>query len=136
LDLIQLALEREHFDLCRFDGTMDVKKKAAAITEFKSQTRKPKVLIVSLKAGGVGLNVGDLCDFLPSMPLMISLAANNCKSCIHGMFECFTCPCPSNMSISNRIPKMDCWWNAAVENQGCHSFTLSIPASLTFDPSH
>ena len=63
LDLIQMALEREHFDLCRFDGTMDVKKKAAAITEFKSQSRKPKVLIVSLKAGGVGLNVCNLRRF-------------------------------------------------------------------------
>ena len=57
LDLIQVALEREHFNLCRFDGTMDVKKKAAAINDFKSSSRKPKVLIVSLKAGGVGLNV-------------------------------------------------------------------------------
>ena len=58
LDLIQIALEREHFDQYRFDGTMDMKKKAAAINEFKSPSRKPKVLIISLKAGGVGLNVG------------------------------------------------------------------------------
>jgi len=65
LDLIQVALEREHFDLCRFDGTMDVKKKAAAITDFKSSSRKPKVLIVSLKAGGVGLNVCTWRKFTP-----------------------------------------------------------------------
>lgn len=57
LDLIQMALERERFDHYRFDGTMDIKKKGAAITEFKSASRKPKVLVVSLKAGGVGLNV-------------------------------------------------------------------------------
>jgi len=36
---------------------MDVKKRSAAISEFKQDERKPKVLIVSLKAGGVGLNV-------------------------------------------------------------------------------
>jgi DNA repair protein RAD5 len=58
LDLIQIALERENFEQYRFDGSMDIKKKNAAVTEFKSPSRKPKVLIVSLKAGGVGLNVG------------------------------------------------------------------------------
>lgn len=58
LDLIQIALEREHFEQYRFDGSMDIKKKNAAVTEFKSPSRKPKVLVISLKAGGVGLNVG------------------------------------------------------------------------------
>jgi DNA repair protein RAD5 len=57
MDLIQVALEREGIDQYRFDGTMDVKKKNAAINDFKSQTKKPKVLVISLKAGGVGLNV-------------------------------------------------------------------------------
>lgn len=52
-----MALEREGIDQYRFDGTMDVKKKNAAISEFKSHSRKPKVLVISLKAGGVGLNV-------------------------------------------------------------------------------
>lgn len=52
-----MALEREQIDQYRFDGTMDVKKKSAAISEFKSHSQKPKVLVVSLKAGGVGLNV-------------------------------------------------------------------------------
>jgi DNA repair protein RAD5 len=36
---------------------MDIKKRNDAVSEFKSASRKPKVLIVSLKAGGVGLNV-------------------------------------------------------------------------------
>lgn len=60
LDLIQTMLERERFTWYRFDGSMDVKKRNEAITEFKSSSREPKVLIVSLKAGGVGLNVGVL----------------------------------------------------------------------------
>lgn len=63
LDLIQTALDRENFEQYRFDGTMDIKKKNAAVTEFKSPSRKPKVLVISLKAGGVGLNV---CPFLQS----------------------------------------------------------------------
>jgi hypothetical protein len=57
LDLIQVALQREHFEQYRFDGSMDLKKRGAAVSEFRSPSRTPKVLIVSLKAGGVGLNV-------------------------------------------------------------------------------
>ncbi|KAF8167532.1 DNA repair protein RAD5, partial [Crassisporium funariophilum] len=77
LDLIQASLHRENIDQYRFDGTMDVKKKSAAINEFKSASRKPKVLVVSLKAGGVGLN----------------------------------------LTTANHVFMMDCWWNAATENQ-------------------
>ncbi|KAG5652932.1 hypothetical protein H0H81_003075 [Sphagnurus paluster] len=57
LDLIQVALERERYDQYRFDGSMDIKKKNAAVAEFRAPSRKPKVLVVSLKAGGVGLNL-------------------------------------------------------------------------------
>ncbi|KAF7337701.1 DNA repair protein RAD5 [Mycena sanguinolenta] len=57
LDLIQAVLKREHFEQYRFDGSMDVKKRGKALEEFKAPTRKPKVLVVSLKAGGVGLNL-------------------------------------------------------------------------------
>ncbi|GLB43501.1 putative HIRAN domain containing protein [Lyophyllum shimeji] len=77
MDLIQVALERERFDQYRFDGSMDIKKKNAAIAEFKSPSRKPKVLVISLKAGGVGLN----------------------------------------LTTANHVFMMDCWWNAATENQ-------------------
>lgn len=52
-----MALDRERLSWYRFDGSMDLKKRNAAISEFKQNERKPKVLIVSLKAGGVGLNV-------------------------------------------------------------------------------
>ncbi|TFK56768.1 hypothetical protein OE88DRAFT_1650222, partial [Heliocybe sulcata] len=57
LDLIGKALQREHFTWYRFDGSMNVKKRNEAIAEFKAPSRSPKVLIVSLKAGGVGLNL-------------------------------------------------------------------------------
>jgi len=57
LSLISTALDRERLTWYRFDGSMDIKKRSAAIAEFKQNERKPKVLIVSLKAGGVGLNV-------------------------------------------------------------------------------
>jgi DNA repair protein RAD5 len=58
LDLIEVVLKREDLDWYRFDGSMDVKKRNAAIKEFREPSQHPKVLIISLKAGGVGLNVG------------------------------------------------------------------------------
>ncbi|KAG9316777.1 putative DNA repair protein RAD5 [Chiua virens] len=77
LTLISTALDRERFAWYRFDGSMDMNKRSAAIAEFKQNERKSKVLIVSLRAGGVGLNL--------------------------------TC--------ANHVFMMDCWWNAAIENQ-------------------
>ncbi|KAG6846036.1 hypothetical protein H0H87_006400 [Tephrocybe sp. NHM501043] len=77
MDLIQVALDREKYDHYRFDGSMDIKKKNAAVSEFKAPSRKPKVLVISLKAGGVGLN----------------------------------------LTTANHVFIMDCWWNAATENQ-------------------
>ncbi|KAK0465497.1 P-loop containing nucleoside triphosphate hydrolase protein [Desarmillaria tabescens] len=77
LDLIERALKRDQFDFYRFDGSMDVKRRTAALNDFKSTSRTPKVLIVSLKAGGVGLN----------------------------------------LTNANHVFMMDCWWNAATENQ-------------------
>lgn len=69
LDLIGTALGREHITFCRFDGTMDMKKKSAAVAEFKAPSRRPKVLIISLKAGGVGLNV--YCISTPHLSLFL-----------------------------------------------------------------
>lgn len=62
LDLIQIVLEREDLAWYRFDGSMDIKKRNEAVSGFKESSREAKVLIVSLKAGGVGLNVSRLSD--------------------------------------------------------------------------
>ncbi|PIL31409.1 hypothetical protein GSI_06110 [Ganoderma sinense ZZ0214-1] len=77
LDLIQNVLEREGLPWYRFDGSMDIKKRNEAVTGFKAPSREPKVLIISLKAGGVGLN----------------------------------------LTNASHVFMMDCWWNAATENQ-------------------
>ncbi|KAH9910501.1 SNF2 family N-terminal domain-containing protein, partial [Epithele typhae] len=77
LDLIQVVLEREGLPWHRFDGSMDIKKRNEAVSSFKAASREPKVLIISLKAGGVGLN----------------------------------------LTNANHVFMMDCWWNAATENQ-------------------
>ncbi|KAF2188977.1 hypothetical protein K469DRAFT_702667 [Zopfia rhizophila CBS 207.26] len=56
LDLIEPALTRDHIPFLRFDGTMAQKQRAAVLNEFTNST-KPYVLLLSLRAGGVGLNL-------------------------------------------------------------------------------
>jgi DNA repair protein RAD5 len=56
LDLIEPALTRDHIPFLRFDGTMSQKARAHILTEF-SASPKPYVLLLSLRAGGVGLNL-------------------------------------------------------------------------------
>jgi len=56
LDLIEPALARDHIPFFRFDGTMAQKQRAAVLTEFAA-VKKGCVLLLSLRAGGVGLNL-------------------------------------------------------------------------------
>lgn len=67
MDIIQTALTRGDFKWTRFDGTMDMKKRGAAIAEFRTPSTSPKVMIISLKAGGVGLNVRHCMTFCVMM---------------------------------------------------------------------
>lgn len=41
----------------RFDGSMSQKDRASVVEEFGKPTKRPRVLLISLKAGGVGLNL-------------------------------------------------------------------------------
>ncbi|KAL1597722.1 DNA helicase rad5 [Paraconiothyrium brasiliense] len=56
LDLIEPALTRDHIPFLRFDGSMNQKLRATTLTEFTT-SNKPYVLLLSLRAGGVGLNL-------------------------------------------------------------------------------
>lgn len=56
LDLIEPALNRDHIPFLRFDGTLSQKARAHILQEFTSSP-KPYVLLLSLRAGGVGLNL-------------------------------------------------------------------------------
>ncbi|KAF2259389.1 DNA repair protein rad5 [Lojkania enalia] len=56
LDLIEPALSRDHIPFLRFDGTMAQKQRKAVLAEFTA-SHKPYVLLLSLRAGGVGLNL-------------------------------------------------------------------------------
>lgn len=56
LDLIEPALTRDRIPYLRFDGSMAQKQRAAVLSEFASRP-KGVVLLLSLRAGGVGLNL-------------------------------------------------------------------------------
>lgn len=61
LDLISPALTQANIPFLRFDGAMSQKARAAVLIEFASATAKKNghgvVLLLSLRAGGVGLNL-------------------------------------------------------------------------------
>jgi DNA repair protein RAD5 len=56
LDLIEPALTRDDIPFLRFDGTMAQKARAAVLDEFTA-SKRGVVLLLSLRAGGVGLNL-------------------------------------------------------------------------------
>ncbi|KAF3930754.1 hypothetical protein ABW19_dt0210620 [Dactylella cylindrospora] len=56
LDLIEPALARERMQFARFDGGMSQQQRAAVLEKFKTHSGS-LVLLISLKAGGVGLNL-------------------------------------------------------------------------------
>lgn len=56
LNIIQEELLRQGFDTLRFDGTMSQRARAETLEQFSS-SKKATVLLISLKAGGVGLNL-------------------------------------------------------------------------------
>ncbi|KAF2705996.1 hypothetical protein K504DRAFT_414092 [Pleomassaria siparia CBS 279.74] len=56
IDMIEPALTRDNIPFLRLDGTMPQKQRAAVLTEF-TNSDKPYVFLLSLRAGGVGLNL-------------------------------------------------------------------------------
>lgn len=56
LSLISPALDKADMPFLRLDGTMSQKNRAAVLEEFKT-SKKGIVLLLSLRAGGVGLNL-------------------------------------------------------------------------------
>ena len=58
LSILQPLLQQEGFTFVRLDGTMPAVARNEAVTVFQSSGKKsPKVILLSLKAGGVGLNL-------------------------------------------------------------------------------
>ncbi|XP_041125976.1 helicase-like transcription factor [Polyodon spathula] len=58
LSLIEIPLREAGFSFARLDGSMSQKKRASAIQAFQnSEQGTPTIMLLSLKAGGVGLNL-------------------------------------------------------------------------------
>lgn len=57
LDLIEINLKEAGFPVFRFDGSLTQTQRAAAIDGFRSSESRDAVLLLSQKAGGVGLNL-------------------------------------------------------------------------------
>ena len=58
LDLIEEALQKEDFTFVRLDGRMSQEARARAIENFgDTSSSSPTVFLLSLTAGGVGLNL-------------------------------------------------------------------------------
>ncbi|XP_055501679.1 LOW QUALITY PROTEIN: helicase-like transcription factor [Leucoraja erinacea] len=58
LTLIETPLRQEGFSFSRLDGSMPQKRRIVAIDSFQSSSRgSPTIMLLSLKAGGVGLNL-------------------------------------------------------------------------------
>lgn len=58
LDVIEKALKKEDFSFVRLDGRMSQEARARAIENFSDlSSSSPKVFLLSLTAGGVGLNL-------------------------------------------------------------------------------
>ncbi|GAB2294479.1 DNA repair protein rad5b [Dionaea muscipula] len=56
LDLLEIPLKRRGINYLRFDGKLTQKNREKVLHEF-NETREKTVLLMSLKAGGVGLNL-------------------------------------------------------------------------------
>ncbi|WVZ75201.1 hypothetical protein U9M48_023282 [Paspalum notatum var. saurae] len=56
LDLLQIPLSRNNFSFVRLDGTLNLQQREKVIKEF-SEDKGILVLLMSLKAGGVGINL-------------------------------------------------------------------------------
>uniref|UniRef100_A0A2D4EZY1 RING-type domain-containing protein n=4 Tax=Micrurus TaxID=8634 RepID=A0A2D4EZY1_MICCO len=58
LSVIETPLKESGFVFVRFDGSMNQKQRVEAIQQFQNnETGSPTVMLLSLKAGGVGLNL-------------------------------------------------------------------------------
>ncbi|KAF8756177.1 HIRAN domain [Rhizoctonia solani] len=57
LDIIQKALVHHGFESMRLDGSMSQQQRSQALRSFTQPSEVPKIFCISLRAGGVGLNL-------------------------------------------------------------------------------
>lgn len=96
LDLVEDGLKAAKLRSVRLDGSMSRKEREASVRQFHDKTRHC-VFVISLKAGGTGLNlVGEI------------LGACTVRDALtHASLQ----------TLANRIYLLDFWWNRAIEDQ-------------------
>lgn len=57
LEVMDLHLQRANIRTLKISGTVPQKKRSEAVEDFNNNPRGPRVMLLSLKAGGVGLNL-------------------------------------------------------------------------------
>jgi SNF2 family DNA or RNA helicase len=81
LDLIEIALDRDKFPWVRLDGSMSEKQRTKALKQFSTPSEKPRVFIISLRAGGVGLNLTS-ANHVFMVCLLLSCLGSTVLTCI------------------------------------------------------
>ncbi|KAL7413539.1 SNF2 family N-terminal domain-containing protein [Mrakia frigida] len=57
LDIVEKVLNRNDYKFVRLDGSMTIAQREAVLTEFAKPTKRPLVFLLSIKSGGVGINL-------------------------------------------------------------------------------
>lgn len=72
LSLVEVPLNAQGFSYVRLDGSMSQARRAQVIDEFNVSTPgSPTVILLSMKAGGVGLNLTAACQVFLLDPVSI-----------------------------------------------------------------
>jgi len=84
LSMFQPLLKERNISFARLDGGMSHLKRAESVKTFQSQTKNsPKLLLLSLKAGGVGLNLTAANHLLLLDPAWNPASESQCFDRIH-----------------------------------------------------
>ena len=116
LDLLEIPLKQAGFAFLRLDGSLSQKDRETVLKKFKNEAKVP-VLLISLKAGGVGLNLvmANYCFFFDcwfdntNHAAILAQPAARAES---------ACPAPLTVWTSDLF-RFVFRWNPSVEEQAC-----------------
>uniref|UniRef100_A0A8C7F806 Helicase like transcription factor n=1 Tax=Oncorhynchus kisutch TaxID=8019 RepID=A0A8C7F806_ONCKI len=84
LTILEIPLREEGFKFVRLDGTMSQKRRAQVIQEFQSDAPgSPLIMLLSLKAGGVGINLSAASRVFLMDPAWNPAAEDQCVDRCH-----------------------------------------------------
>ncbi|XP_064806427.1 helicase-like transcription factor isoform X2 [Oncorhynchus masou masou] len=84
LTILEIPLREEGFKFVRLDGTMSQKRRAQVIQEFQSDAPgSPLIMLLSLKAGGVGINLSSASRVFLMDPAWNPAAEDQCVDRCH-----------------------------------------------------